>query len=60
MRSDWTLPICNGKERLKKWKKNPFTKTRGSLQNNLKLPQTKMMPSLIPLGTGTTAVVAKN
>ena len=63
MRSTWSLPICNGNERLKeKGQKSTFyTKTRSiTSQNNISLLQTKMISVLDPfLGSGTTAIVAK-
>ena len=62
MRSDWTLPICNGKERLKRnGKKFILHRNQKRFYIELfQLLQIKVIPSLIHfLGTGTTAVVAK-
>ncbi len=62
MRSDWLLPICNGKERLKKnGKKVHSTQKPESLLHRIILASTKKDDFILDpfLGTGTTAVVAK-
>ena len=63
MRSDWMLPICNGKERLKKsnGKKVHSTQKPESLLHRIILATTNKGDSILDpfLGTGTTAVVAK-
>ena len=62
MRSDWTLPICNGKERLKKnGKKIHSTQKPEALLHRIVLATTKKGDKVFDpfLGTGTTAVVSK-
>ena len=62
MRSDWTLPICSGKERLKKnGKKIHSTQKPEALLHRILLATTKKNDNILDpfLGTGTTAVVAK-
>jgi len=62
MRSDWTIPICNGKERLKKnGKKIHSTQKPEALLHRIMLATTNKGYSILDpfLGTGTTAVVAK-
>ena len=62
MRSDWNLPICNGKERLKKnRKKIHSTQKPEALIHRIILATTNKGDSILDpfLGTGTTAVVAK-
>ena len=62
MRSDWTFPICNGKERLKKnGKKVHSTQKPEALLHRIILATTNKGDSIFDpfLGTGTTAVVAK-
>jgi len=62
MRSDWTLPICNGKERLKKNKKKLHsTQKPEALLHRILLATTNKGDTVIDpfMGTGTTAVVAK-
>ncbi len=62
MRSDWTLPICNGKERLKKnGKKIHSTQKPEALLHRIILATTNKGNSILDpfVGTGTTAVVAK-
>ena len=62
MRSDWTLPICNGKERLKKnGKKIHSTQKPESLLHRIILATSNKGDTIFDpfLGTGTTAVVAK-
>ncbi len=62
MRSDWTLPICNGKERLKKdGKKIHSTQKPEALIHRIILATTNKGDAIFDpfLGTGTTAVVAK-
>ncbi len=62
MRSDWTLPICNGKERLKKnGKKIHSTQKPEALLHRIILATTNKNYNIFDpfLGTGTTAVVAK-
>ena len=62
MRSDWLIPICNGKERLKKnGKKVHSTQKPESLMHRIMLATTNKGDSILDpfLGTGTTGVVAK-
>jgi len=62
MRSDWLLPICSGKERLKKnGKKIHSTQKPESLLHRIILATTTKGDIIFDpfLGTGTTAVVAK-
>ena len=62
MRSDWMLPICNGKERLKKrGKKIHSTQKPESLLHRILLATTNKGDAIFDpfLGTGTSAVVAK-
>ncbi len=62
MRSDWTLPICNGKERLKKnGKKIHSTQKPEALLHRIILATTNKGDAIFDpfLGTGTTAVVSK-
>ena len=62
MRSDWLLPICNGKERLKKnGKKVHSTQKPEALLHRIILASTNKDDLILDpfLGTGTTAVVAK-
>jgi modification methylase len=62
MRSDWTLPICNGKERLKKnGKKVHSTQKPEALLHRIVLATTNKGDLICDpfLGTGTSAVVAK-
>tara|TARA_B100000965_G_scaffold374586_1_gene365985 strand:+ start:69 stop:1142 length:1074 start_codon:yes stop_codon:yes gene_type:complete len=62
MRSDWTLPICNGKERLKKrGKKVHSTQKPEALLHRIILASTNKGDAILDpfLGTGTTAVVCK-
>ncbi len=62
MRSDWTLPICSGKERLKKnGKKIHSTQKPEALLHRIILATTNKGDAIFDpfLGTGTTAVVAK-
>ena len=62
MRSDWLLPICSGKERLKKnGKKIHSTQKPESLIHRILLATTNKGDLVLDpfLGTGTTAVVAK-
>ncbi len=62
MRSDWTLPICSGKERLKKnGKKVHSTQKPESLMHRVILATTNKGDLILDpfMGTGTTAVVAK-
>ena len=62
MRSDWTLPICNGSERIKKnGKKVHSTQKPESLLHRILLASTNKNNFVFDpfLGTGTTAVVAK-
>ncbi len=62
MRSDWTLPICSGKERLKKnGKKLHSTQKPESLLHRIILATTNKGDKIFDpfLGTGTTAVVSK-
>ena len=62
MRSDWTFPVCSGKERLKKnGKKIHSTQKPESLLHRVLLASTNKGDFVFDpfLGTGTTAVVAK-
>ena len=62
MRSDWTFPICNGKERLKKnGKKIHSTQKPEALLHRIILAATNIGDTILDpfLGTGTTAAVAK-
>jgi site-specific DNA-methyltransferase (adenine-specific)/modification methylase len=62
MRSDWLLPICNGKERIKQnGKKIHSTQKPESLLHRIILASTNKGDFIFDpfLGTGTTAVVAK-
>jgi len=62
MRSDWTLPICNGKERLKKnGKKIHSTQKPEALLHRIILATTNKGDLICDpfMGTGTSAVVAK-
>ena len=62
MRSDWILPICNGKERLKKnGKKIHSTQKPEALLHRIILATTNKGDLICDpfLGTGTSAVVAK-
>ena len=62
MRSDWKLPICNGKERLKKnGKKVHSTQKPEALLHRILLATTNKGDIIFDpfLGTGTTAVVCK-
>ena len=62
MRSDWSFPICNGKERLKKnGKKIHSTQKPEALLHRIILATTNKGDAIFDpfLGTGTTAVVAK-
>ena len=62
MRSDWTLPICSGKERLRKnGKKLHSTQKPESLLHRIILATTNKGDKIFDpfLGTGTTAVVSK-
>ncbi len=62
MRSDWTFPICNGKERLRKnGKKIHSTQKPEALLHRIILASTNKNDVIFDpfLGTGTTAVVAK-
>ena len=62
MRSDWTLPICNGKERLKKnGKKIHSTQKPEALLHRIILATTNKGDLICDpfVGTGTSAVVAK-
>ena len=62
MRSDWTLPICTGNERIKKnGKKVHSTQKPESLLHRILLASTNKGDFVFDpfLGTGTTAVVAK-
>tara|TARA_B100001123_G_scaffold269584_1_gene300072 strand:+ start:195 stop:1265 length:1071 start_codon:yes stop_codon:yes gene_type:complete len=62
MRSDWTLPICNGNERIKRnGKKIHSTQKPESLLHRILLASTNKDDFILDpfLGTGTTAVVAK-
>ena len=62
MRSDWTLPICNGKERLKKnGRKIHSTQKPEALLHRIILATTNKGDTIFDpfLGTGTTAVVSK-
>ena len=62
VRSDWALPICNGKERLKKnGKKIHSTQKPEALLHRIILATTNKGDKVLDpfLGTGTTAVVSK-
>ena len=62
MRSDWTLPICNGKERLKKnGKKLHSTQKPEALLHRIILASSNKNDFVFDpfLGSGTTAVVSK-
>jgi len=62
MRSDWTFPICSGKERLKKnGKKVHSTQKPEALLHRIILATTNKDDAILDpfLGTGTTAVIAK-
>ena len=62
MRSDWTLPICNGKERIKRnGKKIHSTQKPEALLHRIILATTNKGDTVFDpfLGTGTTAVVSK-
>ncbi len=62
MRSDWMLPICSGKERLKKaGKKIHSTQKPEALLHRIILATTNKNDTIFDpfLGTGTSAVVAK-
>ncbi len=62
MRSDWKLPICNGKERLKRnGKKIHSTQKPEALLHRIILATTNKGDTIFDpfLGTGTTAVVSK-
>ena len=62
MRSDWTFPICSGKERLKRnGKKIHSTQKPEALLHRILLATTNKGDIVFDpfLGTGTTAVVAK-
>ena len=61
MRSDWTLPICSGKERLKKNGKKCILLKNQSLLCRVILATTNKGDLILDpfMGTGTTAVVAK-
>jgi len=62
MRSDWTFPICSGKERLKKnGKKIHSTQKPEALLHRIILATTNKDDVILDpfLGTGTTATVAK-
>ncbi len=62
MRSDWTFPICNGKERLKKnGKKVHSTQKPEALLHRIILATTNKGDAILDpfLGTGTTAVISK-
>jgi len=62
MRSDWTFPICGGKERLKKnGKKIHSTQKPEALLHRIILATTNKNDLILDpfLGTGTTAVIAK-
>jgi len=62
MRSDWTFPICSGKERLKKnGKKVHSTQKPEAILHRIILATTNKDDTILDpfLGTGTTAVVAK-
>ena len=62
MRSNWTLPICNGAERLKKnGKKIHSTQKPESLLHRILLASSNKEDMILDpfLGSGTTAVVAK-
>ncbi len=62
MRSDWLIPICNGKERLKKnGKKLHSTQKPEALIHRILLAASNKGDKIVDpfLGSGTTAVVAK-
>ena len=62
MRSDWLIPICGGKERLKlNGKKIHSTQKPEALLHRIILASTNKQDKILDpfLGTGTTAVVAK-
>ena len=62
MRSDWTFPVCSGKERLKKnGKKIHSTQKPEALLHRIILATTNKDDTILDpfLGTGTTAVIAK-
>ncbi len=62
IRSDWTLPICNGKERIKKnGKKIHSTQKPESLLHRIMLASTNKNDFIFDpfLGTGTSVAVAK-
>ena len=62
MRSDWTFPVCGGKERLKKnGKKIHSTQKPEALLHRIILATTNKGDAILDpfLGTGTTAVIAK-
>jgi len=62
VRSDWTLPVCNGKERIKKnGKKIHSTQKPESLLHRILLSSTNKGDFVFDpfLGTGTTVAVAK-
>ena len=62
MRSDWLIPICSGKERIKKnGKKIHSTQKPETLLHRIILASTNKGDTIFDpfLGTGTTAVVAK-
>ena len=63
MRSDWYIPICSGKERLKKYnnkRAHPTQKPEALLYRIILATSNKGDVILDPfLGTGTTAIVAK-
>tara|TARA_A100001015_G_scaffold251732_1_gene290902 strand:+ start:714 stop:1787 length:1074 start_codon:yes stop_codon:yes gene_type:complete len=62
MRSDWTLPICNGKERVKKnGKKLHSTQKPEALLHRIILATTNKGDTIFDpfIGTGTTASVSK-
>ena len=60
MRSDWTLPICNGSERLKKMEKK-FILLKNQRPFYIELFWLPQKDAIFDpfLGSGTTAVVAK-
>ena len=63
IRSTWNLPICNGNERLKeKGKKVHSTQKPESLLHRILLSSSNKNDLVLDpfLGSGTTAVVAKN
>jgi 16S rRNA G966 N2-methylase RsmD len=62
MRSDWTLPICSGNERIKKLGKTLHpTQKPESLLNRIIISSTKKGDTILDpfFGTGSTGVVAK-